>query len=413
MTNYREEFLNLALSCGAELTRKPDGSEAITVSFPIEAWRKFDLAQQPVQQPAAVGEKLIAADGAYADAVQDIAHALAHELEDATLDRNDLVTVNRAKLELITKRVLEKARTAPELSAGVERQAYDALLLERDEYKRRAEAAEAVAGQEPIGYVVRHDASGGNFFSGTSSYAGMRGTYGDRCSLVFTAPVPAAGVQGTTASEYRNEGYDVVCDRRDLFDFLRAAWREGQEHGGEMDESERWSKATDHAAKAINGWATLLHVPQSATAQPDSGRDAALDLSGLTQYGAAYLKVFRDDAMYFKADDVRALALAAHPAPSSDAALVLLQDAARAWNNERESELDSIMERIEIFLIQQRAAHPANGALAGLTDEEIDAVWEGLDGRAIIQGESQINWNRSLRRALVRGAILAAAKKGG
>lgn len=70
---------------------------------------------------------------------------------------------------------------------------------------------------------------------------------------------------GADDSALRNEGYDVICDRRDLFDFLRAAWRDGQDHRGEMDERERWGKATDHATKAIQGWATLRHIPHNAS----------------------------------------------------------------------------------------------------------------------------------------------------
>lgn len=54
----RVEFLDLAVSCGAVLTGKPDGSEPITVVFTPEAWREFDKAvdsQQPaVAQVAAV-----------------------------------------------------------------------------------------------------------------------------------------------------------------------------------------------------------------------------------------------------------------------------------------------------------------------------------------------------------------------
>lgn len=38
----RPEFLDLALKCGAVLTSKPDGSEAITVVFTIPAWQAFD-----------------------------------------------------------------------------------------------------------------------------------------------------------------------------------------------------------------------------------------------------------------------------------------------------------------------------------------------------------------------------------
>ena len=44
MDEPRKEFLDLALSCGAKLTGKPDGTEAITVVFTIDAWRAFDAA---------------------------------------------------------------------------------------------------------------------------------------------------------------------------------------------------------------------------------------------------------------------------------------------------------------------------------------------------------------------------------
>lgn len=40
----RREFLMLAQQCGAELTLKPDGSEAVTVVFTIPAWQAFDAA---------------------------------------------------------------------------------------------------------------------------------------------------------------------------------------------------------------------------------------------------------------------------------------------------------------------------------------------------------------------------------
>lgn len=41
---YSDALLNLATSCGAMITGKPDGSEAIEIVFSIEAWRRFDLA---------------------------------------------------------------------------------------------------------------------------------------------------------------------------------------------------------------------------------------------------------------------------------------------------------------------------------------------------------------------------------
>ncbi len=64
---------------------------------------------------------------------------------------------------------------------------------------------------------------------------------------------------------------DVICDRRDLFDFLRVAWRDGQDHSGEMDESERWSKASDHATKAIREWGTLRPAAPAAAPAPADG----------------------------------------------------------------------------------------------------------------------------------------------
>lgn len=83
-----------------------------------------------------------------------------------------------------------------------------------------------------------------------------------------------AGQAVAEAKALRTDEYDVIADRRDLFDFLRAAWREGQHHGGDMDEVERWNKATDHATSAINVWATLRHMPQSASLPPQSAAQA-------------------------------------------------------------------------------------------------------------------------------------------
>ena len=53
---YRKELLDTAIACGAVLTGKPDGSEAITVLFSIEAWRAFDVATRTPTKSAPVGE---------------------------------------------------------------------------------------------------------------------------------------------------------------------------------------------------------------------------------------------------------------------------------------------------------------------------------------------------------------------
>ncbi|MEX3924389.1 hypothetical protein AB4Y36_10210 [Paraburkholderia sp. BR10936] len=63
--------------------------------------------------------------------------------------------------------------------------------------------------------------------------------------------------------------YMVSVDVRDLFAFLRAAWREGQHYDreGVPDQADSWSAATDHASKVIDRWvgasasATLRNGP--------------------------------------------------------------------------------------------------------------------------------------------------------
>ena len=48
-------------------------------------------------------------------------------------------------------------------------------------------------------------------------------------------------------------------------------------------------------------------------------------------------------------------------------------------------------------LLSHAAAMPQE--TPALTDERIDQLWDELDGRSIIQGETSLNWNRALRRA--------------
>lgn len=72
----RREFLQLAESCGAHLTGKPDGSEPITLVFPIKAWRAFDVA--------------IAAQSAGVPDVSAMARVLSDRSADAcNIDRTD------------------------------------------------------------------------------------------------------------------------------------------------------------------------------------------------------------------------------------------------------------------------------------------------------------------------------------
>ena len=74
------KFLDMALSCGAELTGKPDGSEPITVVFTCEAWRAFDgaVSADLVAQYQAGYKKV--EEGAYKAVIED-ARLLAERLE--------------------------------------------------------------------------------------------------------------------------------------------------------------------------------------------------------------------------------------------------------------------------------------------------------------------------------------------
>jgi hypothetical protein len=57
--------------------------------------------------------------------------------------------------------------------------------------------------QQPIGYVVQHDADGGNYFTKTTSFEGMRKTYGVKAQLVYAQPTLAATQAAITEEMYR------------------------------------------------------------------------------------------------------------------------------------------------------------------------------------------------------------------
>lgn len=68
-----------------------------------------------------------------------------------------------------------------------------------------------------------------------------------------------ASTQPAGAGELADDAdakYAVIVDRRDLFDYLRAAWREGSSVGL-VDGAESWHKATDYAEGALKGWSTM------------------------------------------------------------------------------------------------------------------------------------------------------------
>lgn len=69
---YREDLLDLAMGCGAVMTGKPNGSEAITIVFSVDAWRAFDLANTLPQDKVVIDRKdllvTVANHGGYIEA---------------------------------------------------------------------------------------------------------------------------------------------------------------------------------------------------------------------------------------------------------------------------------------------------------------------------------------------------------
>ncbi|MEB2504597.1 hypothetical protein SB394_11810 [Burkholderia sp. BCCIQ04A] len=65
-----------------------------------------------------------------------------------------------------------------------------------------------------------------------------------------------------TGAEGADEPYLVMLDVRDLFAYLRAAWREGQHYDREdmPDQADSWSAASDYANKTIERWTLMRPV---------------------------------------------------------------------------------------------------------------------------------------------------------
>jgi len=99
-------------------TFAPKAALALTATRAENARQAAEIER--LKQERDERDSLIAKDSFYEDRIEDIAHALAQELEEAELDPNDFVTVNRAKLNDIAKRIFEKqdARLTSELAAA-------------------------------------------------------------------------------------------------------------------------------------------------------------------------------------------------------------------------------------------------------------------------------------------------------
>ncbi|KWK79401.1 hypothetical protein WM16_07605 [Burkholderia ubonensis] len=84
----------------------------------------------------------------------------------------------------------------------------------------------------------------------------------------------ATSANETGAEGSADEPYQVTIDVRDLFAYLRAAWREGQHYDREdfPDQADSWSAASDYAIKTIERWTSIN--PAMAAAAPADERAA-------------------------------------------------------------------------------------------------------------------------------------------
>lgn len=348
---------------------------------------RLELAtRQPVQQPAAVIKEFAAAKGI---AVRDVYKISPEVLK--SFEGCGISDMSVPFPDPVAAAVVGQERWANAINAllSVATAAYRAM----DSSEERANAI----GGEDAEYIIQ-----GNDFTALSAAMdeidalpddrpGYTLAGGARASWalrdLFTASVPAAGVQGD--ERYRegfNDGAILV-----------------EEVIGERDAARR----------------------QLAQMKSDSGRDAALIADADTvlaelaercssydperDYGGSMeLRDTYRDGDYFKVEEVQAVirALAAHPAPSSDAATMraLIEDAV-ANHKSPKGYIDLCMQHFAgtgIF-----AAHPANGAQAvELSDAEIVSVWQEMPG-------GPDGWLKSFGFLQFARAILAAAKKGG
>jgi hypothetical protein len=96
------------------------------------------------------------------------------------------------------------------------------------------------------------------------------------------------------------------------------------------------------------------------SAQQGAAKSAAKDAAYWQRYSNSLIARIKDlERENEQLSDAAAKAPAAQ-AVDAEGMMTLLKDAARAWNNEAEGELDAAMERIECFLIDSRAASPAS-----------------------------------------------------
>ncbi|HIC7209370.1 hypothetical protein [Burkholderia stabilis] len=176
-----------------------------------------------------------------------------------------------------------------------------------------------------------------------------------------------------TVAEEADEPYLVMLDVRDLFAYLRAAWREGQHYDREdmPDQADSWSAASDYANKTIERWTSMRPVAARSPAMAAEGAayhdgieavakmidEKAVDYAvefgcwerdtGALSFGqGAHADVKRDyhSSLVELAEEVRAMAAAAPQPAQADARVGLtIPDTTRAlllnvlWHHQGDS----------------------------------------------------------------------------
>lgn len=293
----------------------------------------------------------------------------------------------------------------------------------------------AVAGQEPVDRIEMMRAHASVVVTGICAHAKnghtMTGWLDDACTSaeilqkeLKAAPVPAAGVQGDgiqvddspmrRAFEQRSvEHHNNGCLKRGLSQ--KAGVANGYIH---FDMNVEWAVWKDACA-----WQA------AATAQPDSGRDAALesDMDVIRQQWWD----FKEGRDYGTSDPIvimlceiaaweawKGATAAAHPAPPADAAVVwhcVNTVTGKMLYTDSESEMINMRDaNAKHWQITPFVAHPANGAQAwpnvfAMSQPERIAYAEQLRAHLGFVNDSI----HPLDIGIPADAILAAVKKGG
>ena len=345
-------------------------------------------ALQPVQQPAAVAGQerwasainalLSVATAAYyaMDNSEERANASGGEDAEYIIQGNDFTALSAAMDEIDA---LPDDRPGYTLSGGAR-----ASWALRDLFTTPVPApAAAVIGQEAIGTLARNSAH-------ELVFTPLHDFHVTDGMQLFTAPVPDAGAQGDAAASLLAESREEVCRLKAKLVIAQQAAAVQPDASGVQGDDDWTMDDVELAGKIMlllgrapscsrepgsdslrDRIAAMLNKHHEATTMPDSGRDAALkSLRKFSPYirgreGQEHASMTTDAlGLYVLLSDVETT-LAAHPAPSSDAAKCEIcqgndGDMPCAYPSEN---MVKCIRRIR-RTAESLAAHPSNGAQA-------------------------------------------------